>query len=464
MSSERSVKFTTQKRKRDEDNENNKSENKMEIEGNDDNKNKLLSPTNQNNKEGEIKQKKEKEKEKEIQNKETIKFETEDIKINNNIISLNEDDSSSKYNDDNKKKTKKRVKERNKEDNDKYITKLKKRSIKSEKVLGEGFENFIQSKYEWDIFFLVIILEIQNALKYFESFPEDFSYYIYNNLRGIKTCKEFINIIKNPPNKKELYEQSALLYQKRNKLFLDIAKIYNIKLYKNYLDALNKNNNNINNIQNIQNTNNNKNTININNNQNPNNNNNIQNTNNNTSQNVTNNSNSTPIQNNPNPNTNNQNNMTIINNEALASFNSLKNDFKIELFVSALIYNSLIRNEKDQEKFDKEFKKNKQGINPIKFEVINNNLGEEAMIAVITGIKFNNNIVEINLSGNMLGPKSLFWLGSVFKTNQNINVLDLTKCNIDNDALFMLIEGTKFTNENLNNELLNLNKLPNFER
>ena len=174
---------------------------------------------------------------------------------------------------------------------------------------------------------------------------------------------------------------------------------------------------------------------------------------------MTNNNNSTPNQNNQNNKNNNPINTPNINNESIASFNLLKEDWRIELFVSSLVYTSLIKNEKEQEKFDKDLKKDKQGINPIKFEVINNNLGEDSMIAVISGIKFNNNIVEINLSGNMLGPKSLFWLGSVFKTNPNVSVLDLTRCNLDNDALYLFIEGTKFANENLNNEQLNLNKL-----
>ena len=463
-----SIKFTTQKRYREEDNENkDKSEDKMEIENekekekdknDDNNKNKLSSPFhqnkiifNQNSKEDENKQKKEKE----IQSKETTKIETDETKINNNIMPLNEDinDTGSKNNDD-KKKTKKRIKERKKEEFDKYIIKIKKKNSKDiEVILNDGFVKFEQLKYEWDIFFLIIILVIQNELKNFEAFLEDYSYYIYNNLRGIKTCKDFVNIMKNPPNKKRLYEEAALLYQKRNKLFFEIAGKYNIKLLKHYIDALNKSNINPNtNTNNIPNPNNNSA-------QNANNNNNQNTNNNNTTQNVTNNNTPMPNQNNQN-NQNTQNNTTnIINNEAIASFNLLKEDFKIELFVAALVYNSLIRNEKEQEKFDKDLKKDKQSINPIKFEVINNNLGEESMIAVISGIKFNNNIVEINLSGNMLGPKCLFWLGGVFKTNPNINVLDLTRCNIDNDALYLFIEGTKFANESLNYEQLNLNKL-----
>ena len=88
----------------------------------------------------------------------------------------------------------------------------------------------------------------------------------------------------------------------------------------------------------------------------------------------------------------------------------------------------------------------------IKFEVLNFNLSEDSMMSVLTGIKFYNNLTDINLSGNLMGPRSLFWLGSIFKTNPNIQILDLTRCGIDCDGLYMFIEGTKLTNENLNNQ------------
>jgi hypothetical protein len=137
----------------------------------------------------------------------------------------------------------------------------------------------------------------------------------------------------------------------------------------------------------------------------------------------------------------------------------LKDEYKVELFTSGLIDSILYRNEKEEEKYDKENKREKQDFIPVKFEVLNFNISEDSMMGIISGIKFNTNVIEINLSGNLLGKKSCFWLGTIFKNNPNIKVLDLTRCNINSQCLLMFLEGTKFSIENLNNEQLNLEKI-----
>ena len=373
------------KRYRTEDNQQNsdeKNNDEMEIEDdNEENKNQLSSNENMinishNNKENECKQEKENQ-----ENKEGINEENK-----------NKNDCNFNSNNNNK--------EAIKEDFYKYLNEIKNNNKEREKNLLDGYKKFLELNNEWDFFFLTIILTINSELHNFEDFPEDYSYYIYNNLGNITNCKEYINIINNPPDNKNLYEESALLYKERNNHLLRSATTYNIKLPQN----------DTNNIQNM------------------------------------------------NPN-NNSNIVNIKNNKSIESFNLLKKEYKLELFSAALIYNSLIRNEKEQERIDIDIRKNNQGKIPIKFDVSNTFLNEDSMMAVLTGIKFDNNIIEINLSGNNLGPKSLFWLGSIFKINQNINKLDLTRCNINNDCLYMFIEGTKFTNENLNNDQLYLNKL-----
>ena len=372
------------KRYRTEDNQQNsdeKNNDEMEIENdNEENKNQLSSNENminisQNNKENERKQEKENQ-----ENKEGINEENK-----------NKNDCNFNSNNNNK--------EAIKEDFYKYLNEIKNNNKEREKNLLDGYKKFLELNNEWDFFFLTIILTINSELHNFEDFPEDYSYYIYNNLGNITNCKEYINIINNPPDNKNLYEEAALLYEERNNYFLQSARIYNIKLLQN---------SNVNNFKNIN---------------------------------------------------YNCNNSSIKNNKSIDSFNLLKNEYKLELFTSSLIYNSLLRNEKEQETIDIDIRKNNQGRITLKFDASNNSLNEDSMIAVLTGIKFNNNIIEINLSGNKLGPKSLFWLGSIFKINQNINILDLTRCNIDNDCLYMFIEGTKFSNENLNKDQLNLNKL-----
>ena len=96
-----------------------------------------------------------------------------------------------------------------------------------------------------------------------------------------------------------------------------------------------------------------------------------------------------------------------------------------------MIFNSMIKNEKELPKESKEKEKDKYSlapINPEKFEIQNFNLPELAMVSVISGFKFNTNIIEVNLSGNPLSPKSCFWLGSAIKTNYNLLNLDIQRC------------------------------------
>ena len=134
-------------------------------------------------------------------------------------------------------------------------------------------------------------------------------------------------------------------------------------------------------------------------------------------------------------------------------------DNQLEIFVSSLVYNSMINFILKEQKGQNNIL-NKNSIIPDKLEIQNFYLNEMTMISVLTGMKFNKNIVEINLSGNTLSPKSCFCLGSCFKTLPYLAVLDISKCDINNDKLYMLVEGTKFySDENLNKEKFNLKKL-----
>ena len=471
-----SIKFTTKKTNRNDESEQHEEEEK--------NKNKKICEENilyekkmliekEKNIKDENKKVNETINEEKIQNKDKINFLAVNIESNKNIENKNNNDDmaletiseiNSKNSQDPKKTKKKRVKEKTKEENNKYILKLKSNSKEREKLLNKGFKQF--TGYEWDIYFYLIMLITETSLNNFKDFNEDYSYYVYNNLRGIRTSKEFNNIIKNPPNNEKLYEEAFLLFNERNLQFLNIAKKYNIKNLQFYIN--NKNNINNNNLNVNANTTNNTPANSQNNStdkttNNPteritqapatNNTNNANNNNNTSNANTNNNNNDNNANNTNNPNNNNFNNNNPNINK---SFNNLREEYKLELFTSSLINNLLIRNEKEQEKYEK---RDKNSIIQTKFEILNFNILEDSMMGIITGIKFYTNITEINLSGNIMGPKSLFWLGSVFKTNSNIRVLDLTRCNIDNDCLYMFVEGTKYKNENLNNEQLNLDRL-----
>ena len=471
-----SIKFTTKKTNRNDESEQHEEEEK--------NKNKKICEENilyekkmliekEKNIKDENKKVNETINEEKIQNKDKINFLAVNIESNKIIENKNNNDDmaletlseiNSKNSQDPKKTKKKRVKEKTKEENNKYILKLKSNSKEREKLLNKGFKQF--TGYEWDIYFYLIMLITETSLNNFKDFNEDYSYYVYNNLRGIRTSKEFNNIIKNPPNNEKLYEEAFLLFNERNLQFLNIAKKYNIKNLQFYIN--NKNNINNNNLNVNANTTNNTPASSQNNStdkttNNPteritqapatNNTNNANNNNNTSNANTNNNNNDNNANNTNNPNNNNFNNNNPNINK---SFNNLREEYKLELFTSSLINNLLIRNEKEQEKYEK---RDKNSIIQTKFEILNFNILEDSMMGIITGIKFYTNITEINLSGNIMGPKSLFWLGSVFKTNSNIRVLDLTRCNIDNDCLYMFVEGTKYKNENLNNEQLNLDRL-----
>ena len=471
-----SIKFTTKKTNRNDESEQHeeeeKNKNKKICEENILYEKKMLIEKENNIKDQNIKVNETINEEKN-QNKDKINFLSVNIESNKNIENKNNNDDmaletlseiNSKNSQDQKKTKKKRVKEKTKEENNKYILKLKSNSKEREKLLNKGFKQF--TGYEWDIYFYLIMLITETSLNNFKDFNEDYSYYVYNNLRGIRTSKEFNNIIKNPPNNEKLYEEAFLIFNERNLQFLNIAKKYNIKNLQFYIN--NKNNINNNNLNVNANTTNNTPASSQNNStdkttNNPteritqapatNNTNNANNNNNTSNANTNNNNNDNNANNTNNPNNNNFNNNNPNINK---SFNNLREEYKLELFTSSLINNLLIRNEKEQEKYEK---KDKNTIIQTKFEILNFNILEESMMGIITGIKFYTNITEINLSGNIMGPKSLFWLGSVFKTNSNIRVLDLTRCNIDNDCLYMFVEGTKYKNENLNNEQLNLDRL-----
>ena len=316
---------------------------------------------------------------------------------------------------------------------DERIIKLKKKTVKEkEKLLVKGYEDF-KKKNEWDNFLLLPIGVLCNEVQNYKQFEDDYSFYIYNNLRAIRGSKEFANL-KDTQKKDDIYKQSLLFFQERNNKIIELDNKYKDIIPKdmNNPNLIHKNINNPN-TQNTNNNNNNKNT-------------NVNNNNNNQTNNNPNNNNNNPTNNNPN-NTNNTNNSDDKN----LSFNLMKDENKVELFTAGLLDTLLLKNEKEEEKIDKDMK--------IRFEVLNFNISEDSMMAIISGIKYNTKILEINLSGNMMGRRSSFWLGTVFKTNPNIKILDLTRCGLDNICLIYFLEGTMFSIDSLNNEQLNLEKI-----
>ena len=362
-------------------------------------------------------------------------------------------------------------------------------------IFQKGFYNFTKKK-EYDFFLYVLIKYISSPLTDdFKDFKEDFTYYIYNNLRVLTLSKEFNETIKkiayNEDNEKFFKEFLNFTNERWNK-FIIAAEKYDIgskEEYKNYVkikkeDKKNKLNKNIN-INNINNKTDTENNINTSNKDN------INNITNNQNNSQLNNNNILPNQENPNINLKENNPQSNINksteskvsinkekennqnnkepesekfdiNKAIDIYSDFPEGNQLELIVGGMIYNSLLRNEKDLPKEAKLNDKDKNSTTPtipVKIEIQNFNLPEMPMVSVISGIKFYTNITEINLSGNALSPKSCFWLGSTLKTNPNLLTIDISRCNIDNDCLYMFVEGTNFTDEKLNKEQFNLERL-----
>ena len=362
-------------------------------------------------------------------------------------------------------------------------------------IFQKGFYNYTK-KREYDFYLFVLIKYISYSLTdEFKDFKEDFTYYIYNNLRVLTLSKEFNETLKkiayNPDNEKFFKEFLNFTNERWNK-FISVAEKYDIGLkdeYKNYVklkkeERKNKLNKNIN----INNANNNSNTENKINNSNKDSINNINSIDNSPNNSKLNNNSILPNpekpNNNPKENTPKDNNKSAESNTSINKENNQNNkeqepekfdinktieiysDFpegnQIELIVAGMVYNSLLRNEKDLPKEAKLNEKDKSSIAPtipIKIEIQNFNLPEMPMVSIISGIKFYTNIVEINLSGNALSPKSCFWLGSTLKTNPNLATIDISRCNLDNDCLYMFVEGTNFTDDKLNKEQFNLERL-----
>ena len=265
-----------------------------------------------------------------------------------------------------------------------------------ELIIQDKLENFIE-KEEYDYYLFRLIKYISRVLWDSNLFKEDYTNYIYNNLRALTYSKNFDSILKIMTYNKEneflflgFLKYSNLRWEK----FISSAKKYNIKLYNDYLDSINPERKNKNNFL-----------------------------------------------------LNNEENSEKFNiNKSIEIFQNFPEDNQLELFVAGIVYNSMKKNEQEGNKEDK-------------LEIQNFNLSEMAMISVLSGIRFNKNIIEINFSENPLSPKSCFYLGSCIKTLPFLSLIDISKCDINNDKLYMFIEGSNYTNENLKKKQFNLNRL-----
>ena len=278
------------------------------------------------------------------------------------------------------------------------VEKMNNKELK-EFIIQNKLENFME-KEEYDFYVFRLVKYISSILSDSKLFKEDYTNYIYNNLRALIYSKDLDNILKfvtyNKDNEflfLEFLKYSNLRWEK----FISNAKKYNIDFYNKYLDSINP---------------------------------------------------EKKIKNNfllkDEENEKNKEKFDI--KKSIEIFQNFPEDNQLELFVSGIVYNSMKKNEQEGNKEDK-------------LEIQNFNLSEIPMISVLSGIKFNKNILEINLNGNSLSPKSCFYLGSCIKTLPFLTLIDISKCDINNDKLYMFIEGTNYSNENLSKKQFCLNRL-----
>jgi len=278
------------------------------------------------------------------------------------------------------------------------VEKMNNKELK-EFIIQNKLENFME-KEEYDFYVFRLVKYISSILSDSKLFKEDYTNYIYNNLRALIYSKDLDNILKfvtyNKDNEflfLEFLKYSNLRWEK----FISNAKKYNIDFYNKYLDSINP---------------------------------------------------EKKIKNNfllkDEENEKNKEKFDI--KKSIEIFQNFPEDNQMELFVAGIVYNSMKKNEQEGNKEDK-------------LEIQNFNLSEIPMISVLSGIKFNKNILEINLNGNSLSPKSCFYLGSCIKTLPFLTLIDISKCDINNDKLYMFIEGTNYSNENLSKKQFCLNRL-----
>lgn len=278
------------------------------------------------------------------------------------------------------------------------VEKMNNKELK-EFIIQNKLENFME-KEEYDFYVFRLVKYISSILSDSKLFKEDYTNYIYNNLRALIYSKDLDNILKfvtyNKDNEflfLEFLKYSNLRWEK----FISNAKKYNIDFYNKYLDSINP---------------------------------------------------EKKIKNNfllkDEENEKNKEKFDI--KKSIEIFQNFPEDNQLELFVAGIVYNSMKKNEQEGNKEDK-------------LEIQNFNISEIPMISVLSGIKFNKNILEINLNGNSLSPKSCFYLGSCIKTLPFLTLIDISKCDINNDKLYMFIEGTNYSNENLSKKQFCLNWL-----
>ena len=172
-------------------------------------------------------------------------------------VSNSEGNNTEKGKDKQKKPKGKKVSEMTRDEL--IIKEEKKKNNKTlEKLIQNGFENFLKKTKNYEFYLLHLIRIFSNLLGDFKEFKEDYTYYIYNNLRVLIFSKELNEALKavTYKNDNEKYYKEFLKFTtERWNIFERAAKNYKIKLYdeyvKSYEDKKKKQKDNLNIINNV---------------------------------------------------------------------------------------------------------------------------------------------------------------------------------------------------------------------
>ena len=94
-----------------------------------------------------------------------------------------------------------------------------------------------------------------------------------------------------------------------------------------------------------------------------------------------------------------------------------------------------------------------QKINVDTIEIINNGLTDLSLQILLSAVKFKNNIIHLNLSSNPIKTRVAYILGTVLRYNTKIVILDVSRCSLDDRCIFSIADGANLLDENNKNQL-----------
>ena len=329
---------------------------------------------------------------------------------------------------------------------------------KNDSITNDSTKNNNISDYgeSWEIMEFDLIKKICKIVDNFEKIKDDISYLIYNDLRGVKIdqkVKELFDLltqhkdykiiekkaeevsIELEKRLKENFKKMQTVFQIDNKPSISASQI---NITQNSTKSSNSRGMEVDNSKidnNLKNSG----------------------TNNTENSNVNNNNSNININKTPNTiekstqgTTNNNNTNNNINNKSNPSQFPLQQQQQSkqiqlhqEILVKKVFFKALL--------FSK--------INTDTIEIINNGLTDLSLQILLSAVKFNDKIINLNLSSNPIKPNVAYLLGTVLRYNLNITLLDVSRCSLDDRCVYSIANGANLLSENNVKTKFNLERI-----